>query len=54
MSEKDRYYDSTLLCGFLKNFNIKDIYIHKIETDLQIQKASLWLPKRRGKRAGTN
>lgn len=55
MSEKDKYYMIALTMWILKN-NIKDIYIYTYthETDLQTQKARLWLPKRRGKRAGTN
>ena len=61
MSEKDKYYMIALTMWILKN-NIKDIYIYIYihiyrythETDLQTQKARLWLPKRRGKRAGTN
>ena len=46
--EKDKYHMISLICGNLKNDTNELIY--KTETDSQISKTNLWLPK--GKRRG--
>ena len=56
LCQRKTYCMIALTMWILKN-NIKEIYIYiytHTHTHIQTQKASLWLPKRRGKRAGTN
>ena len=51
-TEKDIYHMISLLCGikFFKN-NTNEL-IYKTETDLQISKTNLWLPKRKHRGEG--
>ena len=46
-TQKDKYHMISLICGILKNYTNELIY--KTETDSQISKTNLWLPK--GKRS---
>ena len=48
-SEKDKYYDITHPCNLIKKNNINEL-ISRTETDSQILKITLWLPK--GKHQG--
>ena len=47
-SDKDKYHDITSLWNLIKNDT--DELIYKTETDSQMLKSNLWLPK--GKRGG--
>ena len=48
-TEKDKYHMISLICGIQFKNDINEL-IYKTETDLQVLKTNLWLPK--GKRGG--
>ena len=47
--EKDKYHMTSLICGLYNDTNEPT---YETETDSQIRRRDLWLPRRRGGRGG--